>query len=99
MLAPVFMNGAWNGDDSGDVRLRDAVFACTKRRKKANAQRLSPVTRWAFYTVACTALCGPLAKAEQQALARRSYPRKLADGIVARSAPRGKGHHGTNRDI
>jgi hypothetical protein len=99
MFAAVFVSAARNRGDSGGVRLRDAVFTRTKWRKKANAQRLSPVMRWAFYTVACTALCGPLAKAEQQAFACSSNSCKLADGIFARSRPRGKGHHGTNRDI
>ena len=41
-----------------------AVFVCGGWRKKVNAQRLSPVSRWAFYTVACTALCGRIAENE-----------------------------------
>ena len=74
-------------------------LAVRKEGPKNNAQRLSPVMRWAFYTVACTALCGQLAKSEPQVLACRLNLCKLADGIFARSRPHGKGHHRTNRDI
>jgi hypothetical protein len=69
------------------------------RRKKMNAQCLSPVGRWAFYTVFCTALCGTLTQGNASCLAAVRSWLGLADGIVARTAPRGKGQHGTNRDI
>jgi len=52
------------------------VIVRGKWPKKANAQRLSPVMRWAFYTVACTALCGPVAKHKPQVLPCDSRPCK-----------------------
>jgi hypothetical protein len=52
------------------------VFLRGKQPKNVNAQRLSPVMRWAFYTVACTALCGPIAQRKLQVLPRGSHPCK-----------------------
>ena len=77
---------------------RPGIFRVS-RLKKMNAQCQSPVWRWAFYTVICTALCGNLTQGNVSWLAAVRSWLGLADGIVARSAPRGKGQHGTNRDI
>jgi len=52
------------------------VFLRGKQPKNVNAQRLSPVMRWAFYTVACTALCGPIAQRKLQVLPCGSHPCK-----------------------
>src|SRR5580698_1340485 len=65
----------------------------------ANAQCLSPVGHWAFYTVFCTALCGTLTQGNASCLAAVRSWFGLAVGILAQSAPRCKGQHGTNRDI
>ena len=64
-----------------------------------NAQCLSPVGHWAFYTVFCTALSGTLTQGNASCLAAVRSWLGLALGIVARSEPRSKGQHGTNRDI
>jgi hypothetical protein len=69
------------------------------RPEKANAQCLSPVEHWAFFTVFCTALCGTLTQGNASCLAAVRSWLGLAVGILARSAPRCKGQHGTNRDI
>jgi len=78
---------------------RPGIFRISRRKKKMNAQCQSPVGRWAFYTVICTALCGTLTQGNASWLAAVRSWFGLADGIVARSAARGKGQHGTNRDI
>ena len=81
------------------MRDGEARDISTFAEQKMNAQRPSPVGRWAFYTVICTALCGTLTQGNASWLAAVRSWFGLADGIVARSAARGKGQHGTNRDI
>jgi hypothetical protein len=65
----------------------------------ANAQCLSPVGHWAFYTVFCTALFGTLTQGNASCLAAVRSWLGLAAGIIAQTASRCKGQHGTNRDI
>jgi hypothetical protein len=84
---------------SADAKCRGQGNCEFRGVKKMNAQCLSPVGRWAFYTVFCTALCGTLTQANASWLAAVRSWFGLADGMVARSASRGKGQHGTNRDI
>jgi hypothetical protein len=84
---------------SADARWRGRGYFEFRGAKKMNAQCLSPVGRWAFYTVICTALCGTLTQGNASWLAAVRSWFGLADGIFARSAPRCKGQHGTNRDI
>jgi hypothetical protein len=45
------------------MRDGEARDISTFAEQKMNAQRPSPVGRWAFYTVICTALCGTLTQA------------------------------------
>src|ERR1700722_2790554 len=61
---------------------RPGIFRIS-RRKKMNAQCQSPVGRWAFYTVICTALCGTLTQGNASWLAAVRSWFGLADGIVA----------------
>jgi len=76
----------------------EAISRCG-RPEIANAQCLSPVGHWAYYAVFCTALFGTLTQGNASCLAAVRSWFGLALGILARSAPRCKGQHGTNRDI
>jgi hypothetical protein len=75
------------------------MLLCVVTPEIANAQCLSPVGHWAFFTVFCTALSGTLTQGNASWLAAVRSWLGLALGILAWSRPLGKWQDGTNRDI